>query len=125
MSIINDIKSELKELKQEKSDLVKYAITMTIALAIFGILAFFIGKHTIRAYVLWSIGGVFLILGLIVPKLLKPIHYAWMGLAYFLGWIVSRVLLTLLFILSIAPVGIFLRLWGKDPLQRKIDKNAT
>ena len=65
--------------------------------------------------------GVFAAAGLISPKLLKPVYIAWMGLASVLGWINSRIILLLLFYGVITPIGLIVKLVGKDLLGKKID----
>jgi hypothetical protein len=37
----------------------------------------------------------------------------------------TRILLVIIFYLIFAPVGLFLRLFGKDPLDRKINRSAA
>jgi hypothetical protein len=57
-------------------------------------------------------------LGLMRPGLIRPIFVAWMVLAFPIGWTVSQVTLTLIFYGIFTPVGIILRLTGRDPLHR-------
>lgn len=56
---------------------------------------------------------------LLRPRLLQPLYLAWMTLAFTLGAVVSRLILTLLFFLVITPIGLGMRLFGMDPLQRQ------
>ena len=71
-------------------------------------------------YVLGGIGGALMVLGLVLPVILRPIYRVWMGLAFVLGFIMTRVLLTLVFYLVVTPIGLLLRLFGKDPMQRAL-----
>jgi hypothetical protein len=48
----------------------------------------------------------------------------WMRLASAIGFVNSRVLLAVLFYLLIAPVGVLVRLFGHDPLQRRRKKSG-
>jgi hypothetical protein len=63
------------------------------------------------------------ILLLVVDMVWPPIfHYpaqAWFGLAHFMGAIVSRILLSVLFFGLVTPLGLVRRLGGADPMQRK------
>lgn len=68
---------------------------------------------------------IFLLVSLIAPILLKPIHKIWMILAILLGWLRRRVILIILYYLIITPIGILTRLFGKDFLDLKFKKNAT
>lgn len=125
MSFINDIASEFKKLKQDRKDLRNFAITMFVALAIIGGLMFFLGKHPIRAYWAWGIGGVFLIWGFVAPMTLKFVYQIWMGLAFVLGWFVSRIILLILFYGVVTPIALLMKLLRKDLLHQKLDRNAA
>jgi hypothetical protein len=63
-----------------------------------------------------SLGG---ICGLIQPRLLRPIYVAWMVLVCPLGLAVSYLLLAVLFFGLITPLGLILKVAGRDPLQRR------
>ncbi len=56
---------------------------------------------------------------LAVPRLLLPLCRAWMGLARALGWLNTRLLLTLVFFLMITPIGLLMRVFGHDPMDRR------
>lgn len=58
-------------------------------------------------------------LSLISYRLLLVIYYPWMIAAKFLGMGITYLLLTLVFLLIITPLGLILRLRGKDALSRK------
>lgn len=70
-----------------------------------------------RAVILLAvgIGGGFL--GLLRPSLLRPVFVGWMMLAFPIGWLVSHLLLGLLFFGVFTPVGLLLRTLGKDSLR--------
>jgi hypothetical protein len=71
---------------------------------------------------MWGVGLLLIILGFIFPSVLRPIYKIWMLLAFFIGGIVSRVILTVLFYVVLTPIGLVLRLFGKDILDKKFDK---
>ncbi|MEJ7616722.1 MAG: SxtJ family membrane protein [Pyrinomonadaceae bacterium] len=71
------------------------------------------------ALVTAGIGATLLVAGLLLPPLARRFHVLWMMLAVALGWINSRVLLTLLFYLAFMPYGVVSRLVGRDPLNRR------
>jgi hypothetical protein len=66
-----------------------------------------------------------LVITMIAPTLYKPLAYIWFGLAHILGNLVSRVLLTIVFLLVVFPVGMLRKLFGKDPLKLKNWKQGT
>jgi hypothetical protein len=65
------------------------------------------------------------LLGLTWPRRIKPVFVAWMALAFPIGWIVSRVILGLLFYGLFTPVAWILRLKGRDELGLKRQPEAT
>lgn len=68
----------------------------------------------------WIVGVILAALGLIIPVALKPIYRIWMTIGYYLGWINTRIILTIMFYLLILPVGFIMRLFGKDPMARSM-----
>lgn len=62
---------------------------------------------------------------LISPKLGNYIVLAWNKLAHILGWINTRIILTLVFYLFLFPLAFLYKLIGKDPLQRKDPKQSV
>ncbi len=74
----------------------------------------------------WVLGpGVGLMgLGAVWPAGLKFIYLGWMALALALGFVVSNVILGLFFFLVITPIGLVARMFGKDFLRLKLDRNA-
>jgi hypothetical protein len=65
----------------------------------------------------WAIAGIISIAGLVFPPLIRPIFVGLILLTYPIGWVVSHVLLGLIFYGIVTPIGIILRLIGHDPLQ--------
>ncbi len=68
--------------------------------------------------------GFFLTTGLVGYPVLRPIYVGWMKFAFVLGWINMRVLLGVFFFLILTPVGVFMRVFGKDLLEERIDRRA-
>lgn len=50
----------------------------------------------------------------------KKIYRAWMKFAHALGWVNTRIILTLVYILMITPLSFIFKLLGKDPMKRKL-----
>ncbi len=76
------------------------------------------GRTSVVA-VLGGLGLALLAAGLFVPRAARWFHVFWMRLAGALGWVNSRVLLSLMFYLVFTPYGLVSRLVGRDPLRRR------
>jgi hypothetical protein len=69
----------------------------------------------------WILAVLLGTISLVMPNILQPVHHWWMKLAHVLGWINTRILLSLVFFLILSPIALILRLLGKDPMHRKFD----
>ena len=86
-----------------------------------------IWKHESGAwsYLVWiAIGAVFLLLAIFMPRLLRPAKTLWLRFGQLLGRFLSPVMLSAVYVLSIVPVGLLLKLSGKDSLQRRRDPKS-
>ena len=70
----------------------------------------------------WITGGLVMMWGLVHPASLYLLHRPWMKFADIAGWINTRIIMVVLFYLLILPIGLIMRLFGYDPMRRKIDR---
>ena len=78
----------------------------------------FIGGHSFRAWTLWfSIPS--LLLAVSKPGLLLYPYKSWMKLGHILGWVNSRIILGLVFLIVLQPIALIMRIFGHDPLRTK------
>ena len=68
---------------------------------------------------------IFLVLGMMKSKLLTPLNKLWFKFGIFLGAIISPIVMGLVYFLVVAPIGIFMRLLGKDLLKTRKVKNTS
>jgi hypothetical protein len=59
------------------------------------------------------------------PKLLAGPNRIWLQLGLLLHRIINPVIMAVLFYSTILPIGLLMRLFGKDPLRRRLDKNIA
>jgi hypothetical protein len=78
------------------------------------ILGMVLNQKNVYAYAMAA-----LIVNMIIPGIYKPFTKTWFMLANFLGTIMSKVLLTVVYIVLVLPVGLIIRLLGKDSLKLK------
>lgn len=114
---------EIKNIKSEKSDLRKFGISVGIILML--IAGFLFWKEKESFQILLTIGVVLCIFGVAIPAVLKPIYWIWMILATILGWIMTRVILSLLFYVILTPIGLIARFLGKQFIELRWDKTYS
>lgn len=71
----------------------------------------------------WALGvsSIFIALGLFWPASLSVLNRLWMKLGILLGKVVSPIALGIVFYFAVFPIGVVMRLSGKDPLKLKYD----
>jgi hypothetical protein len=69
--------------------------------------------------VLAAVGGTLVVLGLVRPSLLGALNRAWFRLGLLLGRIVAPVVMGAVFLMTVVPTGLLLRLARRDPLRRR------
>ena len=72
-----------------------------------------------------AIGLLLLVFGLVAPARLAPLNRAWTGLGLLLFKVVNPVVLGLIYLTTIVPIGLLLRLMGRDLLNLKFDDRAA
>ena len=123
MSWIKEISKEIKALDTSSKEIRKFGLVIAIALGAIGSFVYVKSGNFDVVGWLWGIGLLFLILGFILPSILRPVYRIWMLLAFFIGGIVSRVILTVLFYVVLTPTALVLRLFGKDVLDQRFEKD--
>ena len=76
---------------------------------------------------IWSliISFIFLILGLSKSNLLTPLNILWMKFGLLLGQIISPIIMVIIFFVVVTPIGIIMRVLGKNILRLKKNKKKS
>ena len=114
---------ELKNIKSSKKELKSFGITFGVIFLLISGFSFFKEKELFIIFIFIAV--VFIGSGIIIPIMLKPVYLVWMVFAVILGWIMTRIILSLLFYVIITPIGLTLRLFGKDILGLKAKENQS
>jgi len=72
-----------------------------------------LGKYLLLAALILGLIGVF------IPSLADKIHWAWMKLAHVMGWVMSKVILTVVFFIFLFPMALIMRVFGKGTVKLK------
>ena len=100
-----------------------FGIVFAVVFAIIGLLPLLGGK----APMWWSLGvtAALLLVSFTVPRLLAPLNRLWFRFGMLLHHVMTPVVLFLLYLLSIVPMGLLLRLFRKDLLRLRMDREAA
>lgn len=82
-----------------------------------------LGWHS-SAVLVWSGGGLLALLGLWRTAIIQPIYTALMRVTFPIGWIVSHIVLAILYFAIFTPIGVVLRK-AHDPMERNFDPRAN
>lgn len=83
----------------------------------------YLRRHVILSWP-WLIAMVIWVLALAAPDALSQLHRGWIRVGEALGWLNTRVILSLIYVIAIIPIGMVMRLAGRDPMARKFDPAA-
>jgi len=72
-----------------------------------------------------ALGSLLIVLGAVVPQSLTQVHAGWMKMGHILGSINTKIILGIIYYLLITPMGLVMRLMGKDSMHRALAKEAT
>ncbi|MBF0426226.1 MAG: hypothetical protein HQL66_10465 [Magnetococcales bacterium] len=74
---------------------------------------------------LLGVGGGFLLVALVAPRLLGPLNRLWLAFGELLHRVTSPIVMGVLFFAVMTPLGLFMRLVGKDGLHLRGDRDAA
>ena len=109
----------------DKKELRQFGLVFASGIAlIFGLFLPWLFEHPWPLWP-WVVAGVFTVTALLLPQALRPVFWLWMKFGHVLGWINTRIILGITFLLLFIPVALVFHLIGKDPLRRKLDRSAN
>jgi len=120
--------SELKkEIEVNPKKIRDFGWVMFIVLGL--IIPLFIGYKndwtiTTAMQILFGTGLALLIPSLVAPKAMYGIYRGWMLFAIILGLFMTKVIISIVFLFIMTPIGLFRRVFVKDPLKMKFDPSA-
>ncbi len=112
-------------MKKEKSiqEMKQFGKVMAIAFFLLSLI-FFWRQKSWAIYVL-SVAVLFQCVAWFLPKILFPVERIWMKIGHGLGWVNTRILLTLVFFVMMTPLRFILSLFRKDLLDQKIEREKN
>ena len=76
---------------------------------------------------LWALAlaAALVVPALVLPRSLTHVHRAWMAVGEALGWINTRIILSIIFYGLVTPMGIIMRRLGRDPMKRRFEPGVA
>jgi membrane glycosyltransferase len=102
----------------------KFGYFFTLIFFIFA-LFFSYSENYIIVYFLITSAVLFLIITLINPRLLLPLNKIWMNLGFFLGKIISPIVLGIIFFGLFTPIAMLMRTIGRDELRLNLKNKIS
>lgn len=109
--------------KNSRSELRKFGCLMSICLALLG--GLFLWRNKSFYWCFFIVSVLFLLFGLAIPASLGGIYKSWMKLSRIIGFFTSKIILAILFYLVLTPMGIVMRIFGKDILGINFNKSSS
>ena len=78
-------------------------------------------------FLIWTlfVGFSLIILAIFAPKLLRLPYKIWIGIGNFLGFINSRIILGVIFVVLMQPIALIMKIIGYDPIKRKRNSSSS
>jgi len=98
----------------------RFGITMGMVFLVIAIIVLLGNRYNPLS--IFFVSFVFFVLAFLRPLILKPIYVFWMKMAFLLGWVNTRIILIVLFYTLFTPIGLVMKLFKMDLLDRVIEK---
>ena len=98
-------------------------LTGGIVAGLFGLILPLIKGHSLPI-IPWIIAIILAGLALFLPKSLDPIYRFWMKIGLYVGWLESRIVLSIVFFIILTPMALIMKLLKRDTMARSFDFQA-
>jgi len=105
-------------------DLRWFGLLLPVFIAVVGALVWRRTGAIGPATAVWGTGAALSAVFAVWPASRRRIYVAWMMAVFPIGWVISHLLLGTIYFLVITPIGVAMRLLGRDPLERRLDRTA-
>jgi hypothetical protein len=95
-------------------------LTGGIIAVLFGVILPLVHGHSLPI-IPWVIAIIFVGLAIFLPKSLDPIYRVWMKIGLYVGWLESRIVLSIVFFTILTPMAFIMKLFNRDTMTRKFD----
>jgi len=108
-----------------RKDLTWFGALFAVFAGVFGGLVWWRWDTQVGAYTIWGIGAAVTLIYVAVPQSRRWIYLGWNYAVFPIGWTVTHLMLAGVYYLAFTPVGLIMRMVGRDPMQRKLDREGS
>jgi hypothetical protein len=109
----------------DRAELRKFGLVLGSLFAAFFSVVPLLRHHPVVHLWPWVLAALLWVFALLRPSMLSYFYGAWTRLGSMLGWVNTRVILTLIYMLFIVPLGVVMRLCGRDRMARRFEPAAS
>ena len=102
-----------------------FGVVLAALAGIVGGLVLYLSGSWRVAAVIWGVGAILCATYYALPPTRQLLFRGWMALVFPMGWAVSHLLMAAIYYVVITPIGLLVRLFGHDPLQRSLSRSAA
>ena len=104
--------NEIKNINYNKTQIRNFGIILSIIFLFFNLFFYLVGKNISNPLLILT--PTMLLISLYLPTLIKPIYSIWMLLAIIIGWIMTRIILIIMYYIILTPISLISRLFRKQ-----------
>lgn len=108
-----------------RRELRMFAIALTCLCVLVGVFSMQRGASGLLLSSLFGVALVVLCVAWLAPHSMRPVYLLWMLLFYPLRWLVSCLLIAVVYYLVITPVGLIIRLSGRKLIEKRFDSETS
>ena len=114
---MNWLKEEFRHLDRSPKALARFGFILGGISILIGLLPLIRHRsESLTALSSQAFGILLIMVAVVAPGALKYLHAVWIGLSLLIGWVMTRLILTIVFFLVVTPIGLLQRLARRSPL---------
>ena len=113
---------EKGQIEIERGSERNFGITFAVVFALIGVYRLWVSGNI--PWWAFAVSAAFLAVAIFVPSILRIPNYWWSRFGLFLGKIIGPFVMAVVYIVTLVPMGLYVRLTGKDILHLKLDPES-
>ena len=108
-----------------RKDLMFFGAVFPVFFGVIASVVYFALEAQVLATWIAGVAGTVTAVFFIIPPLRVPLYLGWIYLAFPIGWTVSHLLMLMVYFVVLTPIGLVMRLLGRDPMKRALDRTSV